>query len=41
MSPEGVEIVRGLLTAVATADKQALLDALPQIIAQRLAEERG
>jgi hypothetical protein len=34
MSREDVEIVRGLFTGVATADKQALLDALPQIIAQ-------
>jgi hypothetical protein len=41
MSREDVEIVRGLLTGVATADKQALLDTLPQIIAQRPAEERG
>lgn len=34
MSRADVEIVRGLFTGSATADKQALLDALPQIIAQ-------
>jgi ketosteroid isomerase-like protein len=34
MSREDVEVVRGLFTGVATADRQALLDALPQIIAQ-------
>jgi ketosteroid isomerase-like protein len=34
MSRADVEIVRALLTGVAGADKQALLDALPQIIAE-------
>jgi ketosteroid isomerase-like protein len=34
MSRADVEIVRGLFTGVATTDKQVLLEALPQIIAQ-------
>jgi ketosteroid isomerase-like protein len=34
MTQENVEFVKGLMTAVADADKEALLAALPEVIAQ-------